>query len=174
MRTPKTETFGNASHSFVERLLNAMALWDSNWRLAPSWQLLRKGIILKKGLTTPFCWSNVNAYRCHSVFIGKRTNVNGQRFHQRKWIETKTEQSERSLNLMRDLLSWRSCGGDLHGIKPFPPDFSFHKVSHKMRLYFPYFPAQHEVSPLLARFINFTWSLKIMIKLLKSGFINFW
>ena len=39
----------------------------------------------EKGLTTPFCWSNVNAYRFHSEFIRKR-------------IETKTEQSERGLN----------------------------------------------------------------------------
>ena len=93
--TPKTETFENASHSFVERLLNTMALWHSNSRLVPSWQLLTKGIVLKKWLKTPFCWSNVNAYRFHSVFIWKRSNVNGQRFHQQKRIETKTEQCER-------------------------------------------------------------------------------
>ena len=48
--------------------------WHSNSRLAPSWQLLTKGIILKKGLTTPFYWSSVNAYRFHRVFIWKRNH----------------------------------------------------------------------------------------------------
>ena len=68
-----------------------------NSRLAPTWQQLTNGIVLKTGLITPFCWSSVNAYRFHSVFIRKWSNVNGQRFHQQKPIETKTEQCERSL-----------------------------------------------------------------------------
>ena len=69
--------------------------WHSNSRLAPSRQLLKNW--LEKGLTTPFCWSSVNAYRFHSVFIWRRSNVNGLRFHQQKRMETKTEHCERSL-----------------------------------------------------------------------------
>ena len=66
--------------------------WPTNSRLAPFWQLLTKGFVFKRGLTTSFCWSSVNVYRIHSVFIWKRSNVNGQRFHQQKRIEMKTEQ----------------------------------------------------------------------------------
>ena len=75
-----------------------MALWHSNSRLAPSGQLITKGIVLKKGLSTPFCWSEANAYRFRSVFIWKRSNLNGQRFHEQNRIETKTEQCERGLS----------------------------------------------------------------------------
>ena len=90
-------SFENAPNSFVERLLITMAFYS---RLATVWQLLTKGIVLKKGLTTPFCSSNVNAYRIHSVFIGKRSNVKGQRFRQQTRIETKTKQCERGLRVV--------------------------------------------------------------------------
>ena len=38
-------------------------------RLAPIWQQLTKGFVLKRRLTIPFCWSNVDANRYHRVFI---------------------------------------------------------------------------------------------------------
>ena len=41
----------------------------------------------------------MNAYRFHSVFIWKSSNVNGQRFHLQKRIEMETEQCERSLSV---------------------------------------------------------------------------
>ena len=85
--------------------------WHSHSRLAPSWQQLTKGIVLKQGLTTPFCWSSVDSYRFHSLFIWKWSNVNGQRLHQQMWIDTKTELFERSLKQVGSpnyLISWPS------------------------------------------------------------------
>ena len=42
---------------------------------------------------------NAYAYHFHGVFILKWSKMNGQRFHQQKRIETKTEQCERSLRV---------------------------------------------------------------------------
>ena len=107
--TPKTETFENASNSFVERLLITMAF---KLAIGACWHLLTQGIALKQGLTTPFVWNSVNPYRFHSVFICKRSNVNGQRFHQRKRIETETEQCQHShcLPLLSRIESWWGNG----------------------------------------------------------------
>ena len=72
------ETLESGSHSFVNRLLITMAL---KVVIGTFLTAINKGFVLKKGLTTPFCW----------------INVNGQRFYKQKRIETKTEQCERSL-----------------------------------------------------------------------------
>ena len=77
--TPKTETFENAAPSFVEGLFITMAFKLAIGTFSTA---SNKGIVLKNGLRTPFCWSNVNGYRFHGVFIWKRSNgANAVRWH---------------------------------------------------------------------------------------------
>ena len=59
-RMPKTETFENASN----RLLITMAFKVA---IGAFLTAIHKGFVLKRGLKTPFRWSNVNAYRFHIV-----------------------------------------------------------------------------------------------------------
>ena len=82
------------THSFVKRLFITMTF---KLAIGAFHTAANKGIVLKKGLPSPFCWSNVHAYHFHSLLIWKGSNMNGQRFHKQKRIETKVEQWERGL-----------------------------------------------------------------------------
>ena len=59
------ETFENISHSFANRLLITMAFKVA--RVGAFLADINKRFVLKRELTTQFCWSNVTTNRFHSV-----------------------------------------------------------------------------------------------------------
>ena len=89
------ETFENASHSFVNMLLITMIFKVTIGALLIA---INKTLCFEKGVNNTVLLEQCERVSFSWLIYLKQSNVNGQRFHQQKRIEMKTELSERSLS----------------------------------------------------------------------------